>query len=49
VSFVEIRDLTFAYDRRQPPVIERFSLSVEKGRSLASSDRAAAAKAPFSA
>ncbi|OUM98534.1 MAG: ABC transporter [Paenibacillaceae bacterium ZCTH02-B3] len=34
MSFVEIRDLTFAYDRRQPPVIEGFSLSVEKGEIL---------------
>ncbi len=31
MSFVEIRDLAFAYSRRQPPIIERFSLSLEKG------------------
>jgi len=34
MGFVEIRDLTFAYDRRQPPVIEGFSLSLEKGEIL---------------
>ncbi len=31
MSYIEVRNLTFAYAEKQPPVIDRFSLSLEKG------------------
>ncbi|HYG60096.1 MAG TPA: ABC transporter ATP-binding protein [Symbiobacteriaceae bacterium] len=31
MSFVEVRNISFAYSRRQPPVIHDFSLSMDKG------------------